>query len=155
MVSNICVNFNVLLFQEIKENADSMLHAEQNVNNELLEQLLLSLAGIEDKTANQSVILADVKTKLKCGLCECVMICPVIVDSGLSFCKSCIEERFKCGYFTCPITKIEIRKHFVINFALQNVISWYFPGLCAHFKCISIVVSELLHNLLEWRVTNL
>ncbi|KAG0625392.1 hypothetical protein M758_2G051200 [Ceratodon purpureus] len=111
--------------QEIKENADSTLHAEQNLDAELLEQLLLSLAVIEEKTAGESIILAEVKAKLKCGSCESLMICPVTVESGLSFCKSCIEERFRLGYSTCPVTKIEISKRFVINVALQNVISCF------------------------------
>ena len=115
-----------------------MLPPEQNVDAELLEQLLLSLAVIEEKTAGESIILTEVKAKLKCGICECLMTCPVTVDSGLSFCKLCIEERFKCGYLTCPVTRIEISKHFVINVALQTVISWYFPDLYALLERIQI-----------------
>lgn len=138
MASNTCTDPEALPFQEIKENAEYMLHAEQNVDNELLEQLLLSLAVIQERTADESIILAEVKCKLKCALCECLMICPVIVDSGLSFCKPCIEEWFKCGYSTCPVTKTEISKSFRINVVLQKVISWYFPDFCVLLECMQV-----------------
>jgi len=104
----------------MKENADIILNAKWETDTELLEQLLLSLTEFED----ESVTLAKTKAKLICSLCDSLMICPVIIDSGLSFCKTCIEERFIRGDMTCPDTDVIVSKHFVLNATLQNVVAW-------------------------------
>lgn len=84
------------------------------MDTELLEQLILCLIKLED----ESVILAKTKAKLICSICGSLMRCPVMIDNGLSFCKTCFEEEFKCGRMTCPDTSV------TVNVTLQKVIAW-------------------------------
>lgn len=106
--------------KEMKENADTRLNARRDT--ELLEQLILSLNELE----KQSGTLASTKAKLICTLCGSQMICPVMrIDSGLSFCKACIELRFGCGSIACPETHSKVNKSFVVNVTLQNVVACF------------------------------
>lgn len=102
----------------MKKNADTVLNTKRDMDTELLEQLILSLIELEDESST----LAKTKANLICSICDSLMTYPVIIDSGLSFCKLCVEEHFRCGY-KFPDTDVTISKHFVVNVTLQNVIA--------------------------------
>jgi len=105
----------------MKENADTLLNTQRDMGTELLEQLILSLYELE----KQSVTLASAKAKLICTRCNSQMKCPVMrIDSGLSFCKACIEDEFESGSMTYPETHLLVNKSFVVNVTLQNVVAW-------------------------------
>lgn len=122
-------------FQEIKKHAHASPRQMQKIDSELLEQLILFMTEAETITST-SDCLFDIKSKLECGLCKRLMLRPVVIDSGVSFCKGCIEEYLKCEKTICPVTGRPVSRRFVVSVTLQDLITWYSPSLCTFFGCM-------------------
>lgn len=116
----------------MERNDDIPPHSTREVESELLGQFVVGLTDFEDRTmctacASHALITAQLNHELICKICLNLMIDPVIIDSGQSYCKHCIESRFQEGAKICPITKKSVSNQFFSNLALQNVISWSAP----------------------------
>ncbi|XP_024400873.1 uncharacterized protein [Physcomitrium patens] len=108
--------------QEIKKHAHASPRQMQKIDSELLEQLILFMTEAETITST-SDCLFDIKSKLECGLCKRLMLRPVVIDSGVSFCKGCIEEYLKCEKTICPVTGRPVSRRFVVSVTLQDLIT--------------------------------
>lgn len=57
----------------------------------------------------------DIKLKLECGFCKCFMLRLVVIDSGVFFCKGCIEEYLKCEKIICFVIGRLVSRCFVVS----------------------------------------
>eukprot|EP01018_Ginkgo_biloba_P034648 Gb_18510 [translate_table: standard] len=137
-------------WQELKEDVTSLLkqleYASENkhrVEEELLQQIVLCMDDLQQKkcvvcSRNLGAVVdtkvpdftflqsSETPKEFTCSICLQVLNDPVIIESGHSYCKVCIESWFAEGHRTCPQSRAVVHTDFLVeNLALRGmIIQW-------------------------------
>ncbi|CAI5758359.1 unnamed protein product [Candida verbasci] len=67
-----------------------------------------------------SCLLSKLYSNIECSICSDIMIIPVSIECGHSFCYSCLLEWFK-NKLTCPTCRFKIKNKPIINLKLKDI----------------------------------
>lgn len=76
---------------------------------------------INRPTANIKPNFESIEQEIICPICNDIMYDPVIIESGISYCKVCIKKWLDNNN-TCPSTKKIVSKNMLSNISLRNTI---------------------------------
>lgn len=98
---------------------------------ELFEQVLLALGELDRQEQSQKQSRScDTCSKtirsiqdLECPICKQQFTEPVVISSGITYCKLCIERALGTD-MKCPVSRQVVSRHVYMNIAVANILRY-------------------------------
>ncbi|XP_024545819.1 uncharacterized protein LOC9648969 isoform X1 [Selaginella moellendorffii] len=122
--------------------------SKQRIEEKLLEQIIFCIDELEVNGKVLEVDAAGIPGEFLCSVCHDLMKRPVLLTSGHSYCRHCIERCFGNGPAVCPNSRALVQPDLLIdNIALRNAIArWKQTASPAHAEDVDEPVVDVVER---------